>query len=140
VGYWFASGSAYSARFRGLGNTIRNPLLPSFFSTYKNSEVILRTIKFGLSKAFQIPSFLSLKFPFILTIPTAPSVFLYLHWGTRNGSCRFSCLHALSQLPLDVYGRKICRWKGLFKGNPTPLTSWKTVQWGQSYSKDKFDE
>src|SRR5260370_33758184 len=64
----------------------------------------------------------------------------YLLWGTRNGSCRFLCLHVLSQLPLDVYGRIICRWKGILKGNPTPLESWETVQWGQSYSKDKFDE
>ena len=131
---------AYSAWFRGLDSAIGYPFLSSFFLTLKNSEIILEIIKIGLSEVFQIPSYLSLRFPLFLTIPTVPSVFSYLHWGTRNRSCQFPCLHALSQLPMDVYGRKICRWKGLLKGNPTPLTSWKTVQWGQSYLKDKFEK
>src|SRR5258708_11857185 len=128
------------SRFRGLDSAIRYPLLSSIFLTPKNPEVILEIIKFGFSEVSQIPSCRSQKIPLILTIPTVSSVFSYLLWGTRNGSCRFLCLHVLSQLPLDVYGRIICRLKGIFKGNPTPSESWETVRWGQNYSKNKFDK
>src|SRR5258708_32621352 len=131
-------GPTYSARFRGLDSAIRNPLLSSIFLTPENPEVILEIIKFGFSEVSQIPSCLSQKIPLIHTIPTVSSIFSYLLWGTRN-RMPISCLHALSQLPPDVYGRIICRWKDILKGNPTPLESWETVQWGQSYSKDKFD-
>src|SRR5260221_5715721 len=132
----------YSARFRGLDSAIRYPLLSSIFLTPKNPEVIPEIIKFGFSEVSQILPCLSQKIPLILTIPTVSSVsvFSYLLWGTRNGSCRFLCLHVLSQLPLDVYGHIICRWQDILKGNPTPLESWETVQWGQSYSKNKFDK
>ena len=115
-------------------------LLQSLFLTSKNSEMILEIIKFGFSEAFQIPSYPYQKIPFILTIPTVFSLSSYLLWGMRKGSCRFLCLHALSQHPLDVSGRMVCRQKGNFKGNPTQLESWETVEWGRSYSKDKFDE
>src|SRR5258708_3029812 len=110
------------------------------FLTPKKPEVIPEIIKFGFSEASQIPSCLSQKIPLIRTIPTVSSVFSYLLWGMRNGSRRFLCLHVLPRLPLDVYGRIIHRWKGILKGNPTPSESWETVQWGISYSKDKFDE
>src|SRR5258708_1263220 len=120
VGKGFVIGPDYSAQFRGLDSDIRNPLLSSIFLTPKNPEVIPEIIKFGFSEASQIPSCLSQKIPLIRTIPTVPSVFSYLLWGTRNGSCRFLCLHVLSRLPLDVYGRIIHCWKGILKGNPTP--------------------
>src|SRR5258707_2721263 len=121
-------GPAYSAQFRGLDSAIRNPLLSSIFLTPKNPKVILEIIKFGFSEASQIPSCLSQKIPLIRTIPTVSSVFSYLLCGTRNGSCRFLCLHTLSQLPLDVYGRIICRWHDILKGNPTPIQSGVTGQ------------
>src|SRR5258708_2742014 len=83
-------------------SAIRYPLLSSIFLTPKNPEVILEIIKFGFSGVSQIPSCLSQKIPFILTIPTVSSIFSYLLSGTRNGNCWFLCLHVLSQLPLDV--------------------------------------
>ena len=102
--------------------------------------MILEIIKFGFSEVVQIPSYLTQKISFILTIPTVFSLFSYLLWGMRNGSCRFLCLCVLSQYPLDVHGRIIRRWKGTLKGNPTQLELWETVQWGRSYSKDKIDK
>src|SRR5258707_14962420 len=103
-------------------------------------RVIPEIIKFGFSEVSQMPSGLSDKIPLIRTIPTVSSVFSYLLWGTRNVSCRFLCLHALSQLSLDVYGRIICSWKGILKGNATPLGSWELVQRVKFFSKAKFVE
>src|SRR5258707_15343526 len=51
----------------------------------------------------------------------------------------FFCLHAFSRDPLEVSGRFIYLWKDTFKGNTAQLESWETVQWGRSYSRNKFD-
>ncbi len=110
------------------------------FHYTKNLEIILEIIKQGSSEVLYILSYPSQKIPLILMIPTVSSSFSYLLWGMRNGSCCFLCLHAHSRNPLDVSGRMICRQKGIFKGDPTQLESWETVQWGQSYLKNKFDE
>src|SRR5258708_19268695 len=95
-------GPTYSARFRGLDSAIRYPLLSSIFLTPKNPGVILEIIKFGFSEVSQIPSCLSQKIPLILMIPMVSSIFSYLLWGMRNGTCGFLCLHVLLQLPLDI--------------------------------------
>src|SRR5258707_5501689 len=60
--------------------------------------------------------------------------------GDEKRKLPFFCLHAFSRNPPDVSGRIIYRWKDIFKGNTAHLESWETVQWGRSYSKNKFDE
>src|SRR5258708_8378506 len=60
--------------------------------------------------------------------------------GDEKWKLLFFCLHAFSRNPLVVSGRIIYRWKDIFKGNTVQLESWETVQWGRSYSKNKFDE
>src|SRR5258706_2362680 len=80
------------------------------------------------------------KIQLILTILTVVSLFPYLFWGTRNGSCHFSVYMFFSRNPLVVSGRIIYRWKDIFKGNTAQVESWETVQWGRSYSRNKFDD
>ena len=60
--------------------------------------------------------------------------------GDEKWKLPFFCLHAFSRDPLDVSGRFIYRWKDIFKGNTAQLESWETVQWGRSYSRNKFDD
>src|SRR5260221_10142194 len=60
--------------------------------------------------------------------------------GDEKRKLPFFCLHAFSRDPLDVSGRFIYRWKDIFKGNTAQLESWETVQWGRSYSRNKFDD
>ncbi len=60
--------------------------------------------------------------------------------GNEKQNLPFFCLHVFSRNPLDVYGRIIYRWKDIFKGNTAQFESWETVQRGQSYSRNKFDE
>ncbi len=60
--------------------------------------------------------------------------------GNEKRNLPFFCLHVFSQNPLDISGRRIYRWKDIFKGNTAQLESWETVQQGWSYSKNKFDK
>ena len=95
---------------------------------------------FHFPNPFQTLTQLCHRIELAFTITTVLHSILYLFWKPRNGSCRFLCLHALSRHPLDVYGRIICPWKGIYEGKIAQLKSWETVQWGRSYSRNKFDE
>ncbi len=96
-------GPAYSAQFWGLDSAIIVSLPPTLFLSYKNSEIILRIMKHGFSEVFQILLCPSQKIPLILMIPTVSSLFSYLLWGMRNGSCYFLCLHAFSQKKFEIH-------------------------------------
>src|SRR6266481_5459976 len=49
--------------------------------------------------------------------------FLYLLWGTRNGTCCFSVYLLFPWNPLNVLGHIICHWKDNFKENTMLLES-----------------
>ncbi len=132
-------GPTYSAQFQGLESAIKVPLNTTFFYPIKLKNYT-RRIKSGFPEVLRTLSYPSQKIQLILTILTVVSLFSYLFWGMRNGSCHFLCLHALSRNPLDVSGRILYRWKGILQGDPTQLESWETVQLGRSYSRNKFDE
>src|SRR5258708_26399237 len=57
---------------------------------YKTQENILEGIISGFPKVLRTFSYTSQKILLIPTILTVLSLFPYLFWGTRNGSCHFS--------------------------------------------------
>src|SRR5258706_15286837 len=97
-------------------------------------------IRSRFSEVLRTSLYPSQKVQLILTILTVVSLFPYLFWGDEKQKLSFFCLHAFSRDPLDVSVRFIYRWKDIFKGNTAQLESWETVQWGRSYSRNKFDD
>src|SRR5260221_11269529 len=80
---------AYSAQFRGLESAIKVSPNTTFFYPIK-LENYTRRIKYGFSEVLRTSPYPSHKIQLILTNLTVVSLFPYLFWGTRNGSCRFS--------------------------------------------------
>src|SRR5258707_10676718 len=64
-------------------------------------------------------SYISSKIQLICTILTVLLPFLYLPWGTRNGTCRFSVYLFFPWNPLNLLGHIIRCWKDIFKENTT---------------------
>src|SRR5258708_32615770 len=85
-------------------------------------------INHGILEVLQTSSYISSKIQLIRTILTVLLPFLYLPWGTRNGTCRFSVYLFFPRNPLNVLGHIIRRWKDIFKENTTLLESSETVQ------------
>src|SRR6266436_6307438 len=82
-------GPAYSAQFQGLESAIKVSPNTTFFYPIKLKNYT-RRIKSRFSEVLRTSPYPSQKIQLILTILTAVSLFPYLFWGTRNGSCRFS--------------------------------------------------
>src|SRR5258707_8402313 len=82
-------GPAYSAQFQGLESAIKVSSNTSFFYPIKLENYTGR-IKSRFSEVLRTSPNPSHKIQLILTILTVVSLFPYLFWGTRNGSCRFS--------------------------------------------------
>src|SRR5258708_37097187 len=73
--------------------------------TLQNLRNYTREDKIWISEVFQISSHPSQKIQLILMILTVLSLFPYLLWGMRNGTCHFHCLHAFLRIPwtyLDI--------------------------------------
>src|SRR5258708_16785602 len=59
-------------------------------------------INYGISEVLQTSSYISSKIRLIRTILTVLLPFLYLPWGMRNGTCRFSVYLFFPWNPLNV--------------------------------------
>ena len=103
-------GPTYSAQFQELESAIKVSPNMTFFYPIKLKNYTGR-IESGFSEVLRTSLYPSQKIQLILTILTVVSLFSYLFWGTRNGSCHFLCLHALSWDSLDISRRirMICR-------------------------------
>src|SRR5258708_15878362 len=82
-------GPTYLAQFRGLESAIRVSPNMTFFYPIK-LENYTRRIKSRFSEVLRTSPYPSQKVQLILTILTVVSLFPYLFWGMRNGSCHFS--------------------------------------------------
>src|SRR5258708_23138083 len=89
---------AYSAQFRGLESAIKVSSNTTFFYPIKLENYTGR-IKSGFSEVLRTSPYPSHKIQLILTILTVVSLFPYLFWGTRNGSCRFLFTCFFSESP-----------------------------------------
>ena len=78
----------YSAQFRGLESAIKVSSNITFFYPIKLKNYTGR-IKSGFSEVLRTSLYPSQKIQLILMILTVVSLFPYLFWGTRNGSCHF---------------------------------------------------
>src|SRR5258708_10920457 len=56
-------------------------------------------INYGISEVLQTLSYISSKIRLIRTILTVLLPFLYLLWGTRNGTCHFLFTYSSSESP-----------------------------------------
>src|SRR5260221_5952032 len=82
-------GPTYSAQFQELESAIKVSPNMTFFYPIKLKNYTGR-IESGFSEVLRTSLYPSQKIQLILTILTVVSLFSYLFWGTRNGSCRFS--------------------------------------------------
>src|SRR5258708_559581 len=79
----------YSAQFQGLESAIKVSSKNNILLPYKTRELYWKD-KIRIFRSAQNFAILISKIQLILTILTVVSLFPYLFWGTRNGSCRFS--------------------------------------------------
>src|SRR5258708_24111234 len=89
---------AYSAQFRGLESAIKVSSNTTLFYPIKLKSYTGR-IKSGFSEVLRTSPYPSHKIQLILTILTVVSLFSYLFWGTRNGSCCYSVYMFFSESP-----------------------------------------
>src|SRR6266436_9467316 len=88
-------GPAYSAQFRGLESAIKVSPNMTFFYPIK-LENYTRRIKSRFSEVLRTLPYPSQKVQLILMILTVVSLFPYLFWGMRNGSCCFSVYNMMN--------------------------------------------
>src|SRR5258708_3238820 len=127
---------AYSAQFQGLESAIKVSSNMTFFYLRKYT----RTDNIWIPKSAQ-NLFIHISENPINSYDSDSVILISISTlGNEKWNLLFFCLHVFSRNPLDISGRRIYRWKDIFKGNTAQLESWETVQQGQSYSKNKFDE
>src|SRR5260221_4157562 len=82
-------GPTYSAQFQGLESAIKVSPNTTFFYPIKLKNYT-RRIKSRFSEVLRTSPYPSQKVQLILMILMVVSLFPYLFWGMRNGSCHFS--------------------------------------------------
>src|SRR5258708_7763310 len=129
----------YSAQFQGLESAIKVSSKNNILLPYKTRELYWKD-KIRIFRSAQNFAILISENPINSYDPDGGILISISVLGDEKRKLPFFCLHAFSRNPLVVSGRIIYRWKDIFKGNTAQLESWETVQWGRSYSKNKFDE
>src|SRR5258707_7260678 len=129
----------YSAQFQGLESAIKVSPNMTFFDAIK-LENYTRRIKSRFSEVLRTSPYPSQKIQLILTILTVVSLFPYRFWGMRNGSCHFSVYMLFLGIPWSYPDVLYIAGKIFLRGIQHSWNRGKWCKWGQSYSRNKFDD